>query len=156
MSLEALRAIERAHAVVAWLATIAALLAAVRAHGRDPGRRASLAPASLGALLLLVACASGLLLDEGYRSRLRQRLFVASPAMGWLFERKLHLAFGALLLAITGVASLLGGRRAHDVARGEATRRSLARAATLALTSAALLALAASIAGALVARRTMF
>lgn len=153
MSLEALRLLERAHAILAWIATIALLISAVLALRRGPSTRGLLGAGALGGALLLGTGALGLLLDEGYRSRLRQRLFLSSPDLGWLFERKLHLAFGAALLFVAGLASLLAFRRAAPSAERS---RALARAAKLGLAASALLALLASIASALVARRAIF
>lgn len=153
MSLEALRLLERAHAILAWIATIALLFSAVVALRKGPSARGLLGASALGGALLLGTGALGLLLDEGYRSRLRQRLFLASPDLGWLFERKLHLAFGAMLLAVAGLASLVALRRAAP-SGDRAT--ALTRAVKLALGASALLALFASIASALVARRAIF
>lgn len=153
MSVEALRAIERAHAILAWLATLALVLSALASLRRGPARRGLLGAGALASALLLITGALGALLDEGYRGRLRQRLFLASPTLGWLFERKLHLAFGAILLAISALSALLALRR--DDAAGPRAR-SLARAVTLALGASALLALFASVASTLVARRAIF
>src|SRR6185312_5465887 len=92
----------------------------------------------------------GLALHDTYRSRLRQRLFVQAPALGWLFERKLHAAFAATLLAVGGLA-LLGA-----LARDERAARELRRSALLAWCAAAALSVFASIASALVARHARF
>jgi hypothetical protein len=44
---------------------------------------------------------------------LRQAIFIAAPAVGWLFERKEHLAFGAVLLAWAGAAAYAAAWRAR-------------------------------------------
>ncbi|MFO0762183.1 MAG: hypothetical protein U0359_37435 [Byssovorax sp.] len=151
MSLEALRAIERAHGALGWLSALAAVIAAFIAI-RRPARGQSMRLAAAASGMLLAAFASGLALDEGYRARLRQKLFLASATLGWLFERKLHLAFGAVLLAAAGLCSTLGARRSE----GSAQAAALDRAARVALGGAALLALFAAIASAAAARRISF
>lgn len=155
MSLEALRALLRWHAVAAWLAT-AALIAAAAAHASERTRRLTVALSSAAAALSLAAGGLGLALDEGYRMRLRQRIFVAAPGLGWLFERKLHLAVAAVLLAVAGAAITLAGRRLPARPGGAEVARELRRAARLASTAAALLALAAAIASVLVGEKMRF
>lgn len=153
MTTETLRTIARLHAAVAWLAT-AALPAAAWS-----GRRAQRGAAWIGAAaaaLVLAAGGLGLALDDDYRSRVRQRLFLASPSLGWLFERKQHLAFGAIALGVSAAATLAALRRVEARPGSEALARELRRSATTACAAAALLALAASVASAIVAHRTAF
>src|SRR5262249_1454342 len=154
--------IARAHGIAAWVAT-ALLVATAWAVVRWPTRRRIGIWMGAGAILSsALAGALGLLLDDAYRSRLRQRLFVEAPALGWLFERKEHLAFGAVLLGWSAFWSLgaawLVARapRRGDGRYGRASTLSndLGRAATVGWAAAALLSLAASIASAIVARRT--
>jgi hypothetical protein len=98
----------------------------------------------------------GAALDEGYRAHLRQRLFLAAPALGWLFERKVHVAFGAVLLGVAA-AALTAVRHRTEVRPGDApVARELGRGAAIAWTAAAVLAVAASVASAVVARRAGF
>ena len=163
MSVDLLRALARIHGVVAWLATAALVIAAWALTRSTPAPRAS-APAPrapltacASALGLLGACAAvGLAMHDAYRSRLRQRLFLDSPALGWLFERKQHFAFGAVLLACAGLAALLGARRIARRPADADVARDLSSAARLAFTASALLALTASIASVIVARRASF
>jgi hypothetical protein len=42
---------------------------------------------------------------------LRQKIFLHAPTIGWLFERKEHLAFGVALLAWAGAAAYVGAER---------------------------------------------
>jgi hypothetical protein len=148
VSQELLRTLARWHAVAAWAATIAVLIAALL-HAR---RRLPAWAGALAAALALAAGGLGLALEEPYRSRLRQKLFLKAPSLGWLFERKLHLAVGALLLALAAAAALGAARHA----RREAVRRDLGRAAAFAFAAAAALMIAASIAATVVARKTSF
>jgi hypothetical protein len=156
VSVEALRALERAHAVIAWTATASLVTAAwIVARGRAP-RRGALAACGAALALVLAAGATGIALHDPYRARLRQRLFLHAMRLGWLFEQKQHLAFASLLFAVAAAASLgalaLAERRAVD----PALARDLRRSAVLAWTAAALFAAAASVASAVVARHARF
>ena len=82
----------------------------------------------------------------------RSKLSLASATLGWLFERKHHFAFGAALIAVSAAATTIAQRRARDATLG----RELARAAMIGWSASLLLALAASIASAIVARRAVF
>lgn len=143
----ALVAIERVHAVTAWSATLALFATPFVREARR-----ALAAAVTFALLLATS-GLGVVLDQPYRQRLRQHLFIASPSLGWTFERKEHAAFAALLLAGSGLAALLLARRAR--ARGPMASPAL-NSARIAWTGSALLALAAAVASAVVARRAHF
>ena len=149
MGLAALRSIARLHAWVAWLATAALAIAAV-AHAR--GRRGATAVGAIAAVLVLATSALGLAMHDGYRARLRQKLFLASMTLGWLFERKQHLAFGAALLAVSAATTSIAERRAAD----GSLARELRRAALIGWIASATLAIAASCASAIVARRAAF
>lgn len=148
MSQELLRTLARWHAVAAWAATLAVLLAAAL----QLRRRLPAWAGAVAAALSIGAGALGLALEEPYRSRLRQKLFLEAPALGWLFERKLHLAVGAILLALAAAAALAAARRA----RAEMGRRALGRASAFAWTAAAALMIAATAAATLVARKMSF
>lgn len=160
MTLDALRSLERLHGVIAWLATATIVGAAwLTARGRASARaRVGAGAAALG--LVAVAAALGLALHDPYRSRLRQKVFLASAALGWLFERKQHFAFGAFMLACAALATLAAAlrieRRAAPGSAEAALARDLRLASRVAWITAALFALAASIASAIVARRVSF
>ncbi len=151
MSPATLQLVARAHAVVAWLATVALVLAVpfLIRRRRD---HVTVAIASAAALGITIAGGLGVLLEAAYRAQIRQRLFVRSPALGWLFERKEHLAFGAILLAWCALATTAATRFTRDPERAG----DLERAVRLAAIAAAALALAASVMSALVARRAHF
>ena len=55
---------------------------------------------------MALAFGSGIMLELPYRTHVRQRLFLASRMFGFLFERKLHFAFGALVFSLCGLAAL--------------------------------------------------
>lgn len=137
-SLESLRLIEHVHGHLGWLA--AATLVHPAIVLRSVKRRAHLAVASSVAMVTLAA-ALGALVYEPYRDRLKQQIFQTAPAYGWLFERKEHLAFGAVLLAWAGAIAYVGAR--HASGELELTLRKIAFrayvvAAALALATAAL------------------
>ena len=52
--------------------------------------------------------AAGVYLYGEYRERLKQGIFIKAPTIGWLFERKEHLAFGAIVLAWAGALAYFG------------------------------------------------
>lgn len=151
MSHATLHLVAQAHAVAAWLAT-AALAAALLLVLRARRARLTAAVSAAAALLITIAAGLGVLLDAPYRARLRQRLFVSAPDLGWLFERKEHVAFAAVVLAWCALAALASGRLARDPER----KGDLDRAARLAAVAAVALALAASVMAAIVARRAHF
>jgi hypothetical protein len=94
-----LRALERIHGHLGWLTVAALLHPAILL--RNPVRRA---PWAVG-LATAVACVTGALgatIYPHYRSLLKQRLFIEHPAIGWCFERKEHLAVGAIGFALVG------------------------------------------------------
>ena len=144
MTAGTLHAMELFHGAVALVATAAIAWAAVAAlRGRLPKTPL----AALAAALAILAGATGLTLDGAYRSRLRVRVFAHSRELGWLFERKQHLAFGAIVLAL-GATFVLFALRTAD---GN-TSPHLTRAARRALVASALRAAASSIASILVAQ----
>ena len=52
----------------------------------------------LGTTLVTLAAAAGVVLYPQYRATLRQPIFAGAPVLGYLFERKEHIAFAAVLL----------------------------------------------------------
>ncbi len=89
----------RVHGHLGWLAVAA--LAHPAYLLRTPGRRARVAVLASTSLVVLAAVLGGVVYGP-YRERVRAPLFAERPAVGWLFERKEHLAFGAVCLAIVG------------------------------------------------------
>ncbi len=133
-----LRVLERIHGHLGWLSVAALLHPAIIL--RNPKRRARLAVA-LSTSFVVATALLGVYIYPEYRLRLKQRLFIEAPKVGWMFERKEHLAVGAVAFALIGcVAHLSLGAFAE-----EDTQRTLARLAHRAFVVA--FALAAIVAG---------
>lgn len=64
----------------------------------------------------------GVSLYGPYREKLRQSIFISAPRVGYLFERKEHLAFAAVVLGWVGAASYFGAFPAGNDARGPLRR----------------------------------
>jgi len=131
-----------------WLAAIALVHPAILL--RRTKRRAHL---SVGLAVGAVTAAFflGVSFYPDYRDRLRQAIFQQGPGIGYLFERKEHLAFGALMLAWAGAAAYVGGHWAE----GEA-REPLRKAAHWAFVAAAALAVTTATMGIVVAAYKSF
>jgi hypothetical protein len=108
------RLVEHAHGHLGWLS--AALLAHPAVVLRDRARRAHLA-VSLATAFVTVTSALGAWIYVDYRDALRQSIFITSPAIGLLMERKEHLAFAAVALAWTGAAAYFSAARATDATK---------------------------------------
>jgi hypothetical protein len=138
MGVDPLRVLERIHGHAGWLG--AALLIHPAILLRNRSRRAHLAVA-IGTGLATFVAGLGLYLYVDYRARLKRQLFIDAPDVGYLFERKEHLAFGAIMLAWAGCAAYFAAPRAEPKLR--ATLRTIAfrafvASAALATTVAAL------------------
>ena len=97
-----------------------------------------------------MAGAVGVDLYGPYRSQLRRSIFVSAPTFGYLFERKEHLAFGAVLLAWAGATSYVAARSTE-----EHVRRSFWRASHWAfIVAAGLATITASLGTVIAAYRT--
>jgi hypothetical protein len=138
VDLDPIRLLAHIHGHAGWLAVAALVHPAILLRNRR--RRAHLSVA-LASLLATVAAGIGFALYPAYSEILRTAIFLRAPRIGWLFERKEHLAFGAILLVWTGAAAYVGAERvtgdARDVLRTVAFR-SFVVAATLAGIVAAL------------------
>lgn len=143
-----LRVLEHVHGHLGWLAVAALLHPAILL--RRPARRAPLA-VLLATALAVVAGALGAAIYTDYKLRLRQALFVASPALGWCFERKEHLAVGAVAFALVGCVAHLAAPAAD-----ESLRDLVARTAHRAYVAAFVLALVAATLGVAVASSSSF
>jgi hypothetical protein len=136
--LTALRVAEHLHGHLGWLATAALVHPAILL--KRAGRRAHLA-VSLGTGIATLAAAVGVALYPAYREQLRPSIFAKAPALGYAFERKEHLAFGAIAMAWAGalayVAALGAGSSAAPRLRG-ASQVCFVVAALFAVVTAAL------------------
>ena len=144
--IDPLRVGEHLHGHAGWLAAIALAHPAILL--RNYRRRADLSVA-LAVGVGTLAGGLGAALYPSYREKLRQPIFAQAPAIGYLFERKEHLAFGALCFAWAGAAAYLGARfsKGADVGLHDALRR----AAHWAFVASALLALGTATLGTVVA-----
>jgi hypothetical protein len=136
--LEFLRVREHVHGHLGWLAALALIHPAILL--RRAGRRAHWA-VGFAVGLVTVAAAMGLSFYDAYRERLRQPIFASAPAIGYLFERKEHLAFGVVAFtwigAITYAAAISADATLRDPLRRVA-HRAFVISATLAVIAATL------------------
>jgi hypothetical protein len=143
-----LRLAEHIHGHLGWLAAIALVHPAILL--RRSKRKAHLSVA-LAAGAVTAVGALGAAMYGDYRDKLRQAIFAHAPAMGYLFERKEHLAFGAILLAWAGALAYFGAPRA-----GASLYDPLRRAAHWSFVLAAVLAVATAALGTVVASYRSF
>jgi hypothetical protein len=143
MQLDPLRLVEHVHGHLGWLA--AALLVHPAIVLRNRMRRAHLAVGfATGAVTL--GGAVGAWLYVAYREHLKQQIFIHSPAIGLMFERKEHLAFGAIVLAWAGCAAYFVAPRATSE-----VRRTLRTIAFRSFVASAALAITVAVMGTIVA-----
>lgn len=104
---QTLRLIEHLHGHAGWLAAIALVHPAIvlRGNKRSPWS------VGLATALVTVVFGVGCFMYGFYRERLKQGIFQHAPAIGFLFERKEHLAFGVLLMTWVGALAYLGSYR---------------------------------------------
>lgn len=114
MLLEPVRLLEHVHGHLGWLAAAVLVHPAILLRSRT--RRAHWA-VGVSAAFVTVAAGIGLWLYVAYRERLKQGIFMHAPAIGLLFERKEHLAFGAVVLAWAGTAAYFAAPRATPETR---------------------------------------
>jgi hypothetical protein len=148
MSQALLRLLEHVHGHLGWLA--AAVLVHPAVVLRDRRRRAHLAVA-LATGSVTAGAALGLFLYVYWRELLKQEVFFEAPAIGLLFERKEHLAFGAVGLSWAGAGAYFAAPRATP-----AVGQTLRTIAFRAFVAAAALALAVAAIGTFVAAHASF
>ena len=140
---------EHVHGHLGWLA--AAVLVHPAVVLRDRRRRAHLAVA-LSTSFVTLASAIGAFIYVAYSEKLRPLVFAESPTVGYLMERKEHLAFAALVLAWAGAFAYFTAPRATS----DATRMLLRTVAFRAFACAAALAIVVAILGTAVAVNRSF
>ena len=130
------RWLEHLHGHAGWLSAAALVHPAVLL--RKPRRKAPWSVGVAAALTTLVCVAGGLIYGP-YRDKLKQHIFQTAPTIGWLFERKEHLAFGALLFAWVGTLAYIAAPRAGaEVTLKKLAQRSFTIAAAFAIVVAGL------------------
>jgi hypothetical protein len=138
LPLDPLRVQEHLHGHLGWIAVAALAHPAILL--RRGQRRAHWA-VGLAVGIVTLAAALGVWMYPAYRETLRQPIFVSSLTVGYLFERKEHLAFGVVLLAWTGGVAYGATFLADGVVREQlrrAAHRAFVAAAALAVVTAAL------------------
>jgi hypothetical protein len=94
-----LRVLERIHGHLGWLSVAALLHPAILL--RNPKRRARLSVALATSFVVVTALLGANIYPE-YRAHIKQHIFIEAPRLGWMFERKEHLAVGAVTFALIG------------------------------------------------------
>jgi hypothetical protein len=146
--IDPLRIEEHVHGHIGWLAAIALIHPAVVL--RRTKRKAHLA-VGLAAGIVTVAAGMGVYIYGDYRDKLRQSIFQQARVIGYLFERKEHLAFGAVLLAWAGTGAYVAATRVE----GD-TRERLRRASHWSFVAAAVMAVVAAVMGTAIASYKTF
>lgn len=144
-----LRALEHVHGHLGWLSVAALLHPAILL--RNPKRRARLS-ASMATGFVVATALLGATIYPEYRDRIKQHIFIEAPKVGWLFERKEHLAVGAVAFALVGCLAHLTLPLAPD----EAIKQTMARLAHRAYVVAFALALIVAVLGVVVATYKSF
>lgn len=143
LPLDPVRVQEHVHGHLGWLAALALVHPAILL--RRTKRKAHLSVV-LATSVATLAGGLGVAMYGDYRDRLRQHLFQQSPTMGFMFERKEHLAFGAILLAWAGAVAYFGAMRLDGQ-----PREHLRRAAHWSYVGAAVLCVVTAVLGTMVA-----
>lgn len=146
--IDTLRIAEHIHGHLGWLAAVSLSHPAILLRNRK--RRAHLA-VGLSVALLTAVGALGVFLYDPYRDKLKQQIFIHAPGIGLLFERKEHLAFGAVVLAWAGAIAYAAAASAS-----EQTQRTLRAFAFRAFVLATGLALTTAALGTVVASYSTF
>jgi hypothetical protein len=148
--IDPLRLAEHVHGHLGWLAAIALVHPAILL--RNPKRRAHLA-VSLSVLVVTAVGAIGVALYQPYREKLKQGIFQSAPTIGFLFERKEHLAFGVIILCWAGAVAYFAATKGGETAPA---RMPLRRFAFWAFVCSTCLALATATLGTIVASYRTF
>ncbi len=106
-TLDPLRLLEHVHGHLGWLAAAALVHPAILLRHR---RRRAHVSVALAVTLVTAVGGLGVAIYGDYRDRLKQSMFIHAPRVGWLFERKEHLAFGAVVLAWAGAFAYFASR----------------------------------------------
>jgi hypothetical protein len=145
----ALRVAEHIHGHMGWLSAAALLHPAILL--RNPKRRARLA-VSLTTAFVTASGFLGAWIYPEYRAQLKQAIFIHTPAIGWLFERKEHLAVGAIGFCWIGCIAHLTARSFED----DVLKRTVSIIAHRAYVIAFLLCVAVACLGVVVATHSTF
>jgi hypothetical protein len=114
MGFDVVKIAEHVHGHLGWLSAAALTHPAILL--RKTKRKAHLAVA-LATLLPTVTGALGAWMYGPYRDRIKQSIFIDARWVGLVFERKEHLAFGAILLSWAGGLAYALATRAGEPER---------------------------------------
>ena len=146
--LDPVRLLEHIHGHIGWLAAIALIHPAIVL--RRTKRKAHWA-VGLATGVVTLAGGLGAYIYGDYRDKLRQSIFQHAKWVGYLFERKEHLAFGAFGLAWAGCLAYV----AATWLEGDARER-LRRASHWAFVAAAILTVVTAAFGTVIATYKTF
>ncbi len=144
-----LRVLERIHGHLGWLAVASLLHPAILLA--NPKRRARLSVV-LSTLMVALTCGLGVWIYPEYRARIKQHIFIELPKLGWMFERKEHLAVGVGVFTLLGCLAHLSAPMFED----EPTRLVVSKTAHRAFVIAFVLALIVAVLGVSVASYKSF
>jgi hypothetical protein len=144
-----LRVLEHIHGHLGWLSVAALLHPAILL--RQTKRRSGLSVALATGFVVVTALFGGCIYPH-YRDRIKQHIFIEAPKLGWMFERKEHLAVGAVAFALVGCVAHLTLPLVAD----DDIKRTLARLAHRAFIVAFALALLVAVLGVSVASYESF
>jgi hypothetical protein len=146
MDINPLRLLESLHGHAGIVAVALLLHPAVSMWRGVPLSRGARWATALALAAISIAFTSGLVVYQPYRAQVKRSLFTRSPAAGWLFETKEHLAYVALALAFGATILALTARPVSPAPR-RAAARMYAAAAIAAFASAAIGTWVSAIAG---------
>lgn len=144
-----LRVLERVHGHLGWLAVAALVHPAIVL--RNPKRRARLSVV-LTTIMVALTWGLGAWIYPEYRARIKQHIFIELPKLGWMFERKEHLAVGVGVFTLVGCIAHLSAPQFED----ESTRVTIAKLAHRSFVVACVLAAIVGVLGVSVASYKSF
>jgi hypothetical protein len=144
-----LRILERVHGHLGWLAVAALIHPAIVL--RNPKRRARLSVV-LCTVMVALTWGLGAWIYPEYRARIKQHIFIELPKLGWMFERKEHLAVAVATFTLVGCLAHLTSPGFED----EQTRLLVARLAHRSFVVASVLAAIVAVLGVAVASYKSF
>ena len=148
-----LRLLEHVHGHLGWLSVAGLLHPAILLRPKNGlRRRRARLSVSLATASVVVTALIGAIIYPSYRNRIKQHLFIEAPRLGWMFERKEHLAVAAVAFALVGCVSHL----ALPLVPTGGPEQSLARLAHWAFIVAFAFALCAAVLGVSVASYKSF
>ena len=113
MDAQTLRIVEHVHGHGGWLTAIALVHPAIVLRRNRGGAWA----VGLSTGLVTVVAGLGVWLYSFYTEQLKRSIFQTGPRFGWMFERKEHLAFAAVMFAWLGAAAYIAAWKTEGTDR---------------------------------------